>query len=199
MEEDREKKDQEKLDGQKKNDEYWYGVKETKIPSVYKDNGEVRICNQGKYDFKLEEDDIKTGMTIFELKLPKFMDTNQVDVDLNPQYVRVVAKDKVTQLKFTHEIIVEKSTIQRSQTTGYLVIKCPIAGFEPKFKYTDTVNDEVVPRVENKKKPGNRTKFLKPDNLVNNIEIVRHIDPVNETKKQINIEGIDLSEIPDLD
>jgi protein TilB len=197
MEEDREQKEKEKLDSQKKNDEYWYGVKETKIPSVYKDNGEVRICNQGKYDFKLEEDNIRTGITTFELKLPKFMDTNQVMVDLNPQYVRVIAKDKVTQLKFTYEIVVEKSTIQRSQTTGVLVIKCPIVGFEPKLTYTNEVIEK--PKEEIKKKVGNRTKILKKDNVVNNIEIVKHIEPVKDMKKDINLEGIDLSDLPDLD
>jgi protein TilB len=202
MEADRELKEKEKQDKQKQNDEYWYGMKETVIPSAYKDNGDIRICNQGKYDFKLDEDDVRTGITTFELKLPKHMDTTQVQVDLNPQYVRVVAKDKVTQLKFAHEIIVEKSTIQRSQTTGLLLIKCPIVGFKPKLYYSSEETHFEKPKEEVKKKPlGSRTKFLKKnnDNVVNNIEIVKHLEQPKEVKKEINLEGIDLSEIPDLD
>jgi len=58
-------------------------------------------------------------------------------VDLNPQYVRVVVKDKATQLKFSYEVIVEKSVIQRSTTTGHLVVKCPIQGYEAKWTGID--------------------------------------------------------------
>ena len=125
-------------------------------PSVYKDNGEIRICNQGKYEFKLDEDYFYTGITTFELKIPKYLDTSQILVDLNPQYIRIEVKDKVTQIKFDKEVNVEGSTIQRSTTTGYLLIKAPISGFIPKFKK------------ENKKEKSlnqNKKFFLKKDDI----------------------------------
>ena len=46
--------------------------------------------------------------------MPKFLDTTDMEVDLNPLYVRVRIRDKYTQIRFPHEIIVEKSTVQRS-------------------------------------------------------------------------------------
>jgi protein TilB len=141
--------------------------------SVYKNNGEIRVCNQGKYDFYLNEDIFVSGITLFELKLPKYLQTTQINVDLNPQYIRVVVKDKVTQLKFCYEIIVEKSVIQRSTTTGHLVIKCPILGYENKWDGIDlgTYNEEEYKvfkkkQNESKKKKEKEAEMLDVDNML---------------------------------
>ena len=64
---------------------------------------------------------------VLEVQLPKFMDTSLIKVDLNPQYVRVEVKGKVTQLKFTEDILVDKSKVQRSQITGVLQFTMPKA------------------------------------------------------------------------
>ena len=64
---------------------------------------------------------------VLDLQLPRFMDTSLINVDLNPEYVRVDVKGKITQLKFDCEIIVEKSKVQRSTTTGSLVLTMPKA------------------------------------------------------------------------
>ena len=55
------------------------------------------------------------------------MDTSLVNVDLNPEYVRIEIKGKITQLKFDEEILVDKSKTQRSTITGALVITMPRA------------------------------------------------------------------------
>ena len=55
------------------------------------------------------------------------MDTGSLNVDLEPDYVRCDIKGRVTQLLLPEEILVEKSNVQRSTTTGSLVIKCPKA------------------------------------------------------------------------
>ena len=47
-------------------------------PPVYKENGEVRICNQGRYDVFLDEDIYTTAITTFRIKLPKFLDTSKI-------------------------------------------------------------------------------------------------------------------------
>lgn len=55
------------------------------------------------------------------------MDTSLVNVDLHPEYVRIDVKGKITQLKFDEEILVDQSKIQRSTTTGSLVLTMPRA------------------------------------------------------------------------
>ena len=91
---------------------------------MYNHQGEVRQCNEGKYEFHFTEDEEKDLITL-ELQVPRFLTTELIDVDLNPEYVRIDIKGKITQLRFPEEIIVEKSQVQRSQTTGFLVLTCP--------------------------------------------------------------------------
>ena len=197
LEEERNEKEREKMQKQKENDAFWYGIEKKEIPSVYRENGEIRVCNYGKYDFRLDEDYFRSGITTFELKLPKFMDTSNITVDLNPQYVRVIAKDKLTQLKFNYDINVENSTIQRSTTTGHLLIKCPIVG----AKIRENANRKPF----NEKKEVKKTKFIDntsdpTDKRKNKIQEVKNLDDNNQFDiKEADYEGIDLSEIPDLD
>ena len=61
------------------------------------------------------------------MEVPKFMNTDSLNVDLQPQYVRVDVKGKVTQIRFDEDILVEQSTVQRSMTTGWLCITMPKA------------------------------------------------------------------------
>jgi protein TilB len=206
LEEDKLKKEEDK----KRNDKSWAYVEDfpTNEPSVYKDNGEIRICNQGKYDFFLDEDIFITGIMTFELKLPKFLDTANIQVDLNPQYIRVKAKDKVTQLRFDHEVIVEKSTIQRSTTTGHLLVKAPIVGITPKVKKEDETKKD---RKNIKNIVNDNKKVLKPldKNLDFNkgttIQNVAKIESklIKETVKteedDADFRDVNLDEIPDLD
>lgn len=48
-----------------------------------------------------------------------------IDADIQPNYVRVTAKQKIFQLALDQEIRTSDSTIQRSQTTGHLLIIMP--------------------------------------------------------------------------
>ena len=73
------------------------------------------------------------------------MDTSLVNVDLHPLYVRLDIKGKITQLKFEEEILVDKSKIQRSQTTGALLLTMPkasITEFEAKNMRMQKVKEE---------------------------------------------------------
>lgn len=193
QEEEKLKKEEDK----KKSSKPWGCEDPVATLPVYRENGEIRICNQGKYEFFLNEDIYHTGIMTFELKLPKYMDTSKIQVDLNPQYVRVVAADKATQLKFDNEIMVEKATIQRSQTTGFLLIKAPMVNIKP------LTNANYKPKERPKV-----NKVLKPleESLkVNQISIVEKTDSnfIKEKKNDIVNEkidaDIDLNEIPDLD
>ena len=55
------------------------------------------------------------------------MDTSLVNVDLHPAYIRLEIKGEVTQLKFEEDILVDKSKLQRSTTTGSLLLTMPKA------------------------------------------------------------------------
>jgi len=55
------------------------------------------------------------------------MDTANIDVDLQPEYVRLDIKGRITQLSIPEEVIVEKSKVQRSTTTGVLQLTMPKA------------------------------------------------------------------------
>lgn len=71
---------------------------EKKISPMFRPDGEIRQCNEGKYKFRLREWD-DADFTFFEIEIPKFMDTSLVEVNLNPKYVSVRIKGKLTQLK----------------------------------------------------------------------------------------------------
>ena len=58
------------------------------------------------------------------------METSSLNVDLQPSYVRVNVKEKITQVRFDEDIMVERSSVQRSQTTGWLCITMPRADCE---------------------------------------------------------------------
>jgi len=94
------------------------------IPGVYNARGEIRQCNEGKYDFHID-DETDPLLVIFELAVPKYLDTSALDVDVNPFYVRCVVKEKVTQLKLPEEVRPDQAKVQRSRTTGSLRIEMP--------------------------------------------------------------------------
>lgn len=185
MEEDRLKQEKEKEE--KKQESPWNGEEKPKVAEVYYKDGNLRQCNQGKYRWTLDEDTFKSGMTTFTLHLPKFMDTSQVTCDVNPTYIRVTANEKVTQIKLENEIISSEAEVQRSQTTGFLVVKAPMV----KFKGKDKVFDFVVTRTKKEEK-----KYM-----VNEIEVVKETKAEKENKrKEVVIpDDVDLTEVPDLE
>ena len=88
--------------------EYDNAMKSRGPPEIYKKDGNVLQCNQGGYEWTFDETPDKTCIT-FELGVPRFMDTSMLNVDLQPTYVRVDVKGKITQLCMPEEILVEKS------------------------------------------------------------------------------------------
>ena len=55
----------------------------------------MRQCNQGKYEWRYDESQDKTCV-VFEIKLPKFMETAAIDCDLHPDLLRLNIKGRVT-------------------------------------------------------------------------------------------------------
>lgn len=55
----------------------------------------------------------------------RFLDTSLIEVDVQPNYVRVTVKGKIFQMALKDEIRVDESSSQRSQITGRLLIVMP--------------------------------------------------------------------------
>lgn len=114
-------------------------AKDKKEPiGIYNAKGEIRQCNEGKYDFNLD-DTTTPGQIVFELAVPKYLETASLDVDVNPLYVRCVIKEKVTQLKLPAEVSPDKSKVSRSKTTGSLHIAMPVVDPRPMRQQVDVV------------------------------------------------------------
>ncbi|XP_053606891.1 protein tilB [Plodia interpunctella] len=81
--------------------------------------------NQAKIDFTFN--DSEPDKYILDLAVYKYLDTSLVDVDVQPNYVRVMVKGKIFQLHLPEEIDTTNSTAQRSQITGHLLVSMPKA------------------------------------------------------------------------
>lgn len=60
----------------------------------------------------------------------RHLDTNFIDVDVQPNYIKVIIKGAVFQYVLPEEIFIEKSSAQRSQITGHLVLKMPRVNYK---------------------------------------------------------------------
>uniref|UniRef100_A0A182TH17 Dynein axonemal assembly factor 11-like CS domain-containing protein n=1 Tax=Anopheles melas TaxID=34690 RepID=A0A182TH17_9DIPT len=72
------------------------------------------------FEFRDEPDRFELDLHVY-----KYLDTSLVEVDAQPNYVRVTIKGKVFQLALKHDIQTDRSTCQRSQTTGHMLIVMP--------------------------------------------------------------------------
>jgi len=123
------------------------------IPGIYNTRGEIRQCNEGKYDFNLD-DSSEPGKIIFELWVPKYLETGSLNVDVQPEYVRCVVKEKVTQLKLPDEVSPDKSKVQRSKTTGVLRIEMPLVDPRIRRSSQQPAQPEIQPlQPETDKRP----------------------------------------------
>lgn len=159
------------------------------ILGVFNARGEIRQCNEGKYDFDLDDRTDPTTI-VFELKVPRFMGTDSLDVDVNPWYVRVVCKEKLTQLRLPAEVAVDTAKVQRSKATGALKItmKRLVPGRESRQKENQPVNIEPL-KAKEPPEPS-RTKKLVASGPANPANILAqnkktHLKEVNGAKKVI--------------
>lgn len=67
---------------------------------------------------------------IVTLTVCRYLDTSLIEVDVQPIYVRVLIKGKVFQFVLPEEVATDRSTAQRSQTTGHLVVTMPKVHFK---------------------------------------------------------------------
>ena len=89
-----------------------------------KTNKDIRQCNEGRYDFKMLEDD-GNGNVVVEVEIPRFIDTSLVDVDVQPNHVSIVIKNKTLRLRFEEEVRPDAGKAERSKVTGCLKLTMP--------------------------------------------------------------------------
>eukprot|EP00041_Stephanoeca_diplocostata_P015159 m.287544 g.287544 ORF g.287544 m.287544 type:complete len:217 (-) comp19949_c0_seq2:705-1355(-) len=114
--------------------------KKKKRKNFFHANGRALNMNESGLGFALNGQMDNTVPLVLELSVYKYLDTSQIDLDVQPQYVRATIKDKVFQLCLPEEISPDASKAERSKITGHLVVTMP------------KVNQEIVPtRVQQQK------------------------------------------------
>ena len=98
---------------------------------VRSDDGGIKQCNQGKYQFWFEDESDKEngrdGLLIMRVALPKHLSTSLVDVDVHPTYVSVVIKSKVLRVRLPVEVASDRAIARRSAASGRLELLMPKA------------------------------------------------------------------------
>lgn len=79
----------------------------------------------------------------------RYIDTSLIDVDIQPNYVRVSVKGKIFQLCLNEEVNIQASTSQRSIITGHLLITIP------KLNYKEVLPVKTVITEKNTKREPN--------------------------------------------
>ncbi|CAG9770286.1 unnamed protein product [Ceutorhynchus assimilis] len=140
--------------------------------------------NQAKLNFTFSDEDPEHF--ILDVALYKYLDTNLVDVDLQPIYVKLTVKGKIFQIVFAEEIHVDKSSAQRSQTTGHLVLKLPRLNYKPLKKSIH--KDENL-------KTEKRVEYLEVSKPKEDMDFSKIVENINKKK----CDFVDNPEVPMLE
>lgn len=111
---------------------------------LFADCGRPYNLNEPKLTFSIEEcsDRFVLDVHIYKYVLPielnklgesysrifflfRYLETSLLDVDVQPNYVRVTVKGKIFQLALSDEVKISDSSSRRSTTTGHLLIVMP--------------------------------------------------------------------------
>lgn len=115
---------EEKRRESQRQDDYLLGIRPDRPRRLLRDDGTPIQMNMGKWPFTITETAEEVHV---DIAFPKFLDTAQIEADVQPTHVRCTAKGKHIQLVLPVEVHSDASTAQRSATTGHLLLKCPKA------------------------------------------------------------------------
>ncbi|XP_029342248.1 protein tilB, partial [Acyrthosiphon pisum] len=108
---------------QRKQDEEKKTPKQEKwTPKLFAEDGRPYNLNQAKVPYKLENEDNRYVLTVH---VYKFMDTSELDLDVQPTYVRVTVRKKILQLALDEEVRVDESNAKRLIGSKLLEITMP--------------------------------------------------------------------------
>lgn len=78
----------------------------------------------------LNDHKCRIGRLNVKNSLIRYLETSLIDVDIEPNYVRVTVKGKIFQMALNEEVRTSDATLKRSQTTGHLLITMPKLSFD---------------------------------------------------------------------
>ncbi|XP_017156476.1 protein tilB [Drosophila miranda] len=88
-------------------------------PHLFAPCGRPYNLNQAKLPFNFQDEPAHYSL---QLQVYRHLDTALIDVDVQTNYTRVIVKGKIFQIAYNEEVQPGESTVQRSQTTGHLMI-----------------------------------------------------------------------------
>jgi protein TilB len=88
------------------------------------EEGGVRQCNEGRWQFSLDDEDGKGNMEL-RLQLSRYLDSSLISAEVHPTFVSVVIKGRTFRLTLPEEVRSGESVCKRSQTTGELLVLMP--------------------------------------------------------------------------
>ncbi|RZC37238.1 tilB -like [Asbolus verrucosus] len=120
--------------------------------SLFTKEGRPLNVNQAKLNFKFTDED--PAKFVLDLAIYKYVMQFVQAVRFKSQFaafksyrtmqILITIKGKFFQIVFPEEILTDKSTAKRSQTTGHLVLEMPRANYKPiKSKKKNTPNNRV--------------------------------------------------------
>ncbi|CAG0890036.1 unnamed protein product [Cyprideis torosa] len=93
------------------------------LGTTRKGNGRPLNVNEGKWEYKLDDQKDSLVLTVF---LPKHLDVSVMNVDVQPTFIRVTVRGKILQLVFLFdEVSPDRSNVMRVTSTGHLVVTMP--------------------------------------------------------------------------
>lgn len=93
---------------------------------LFSKSGKPLNINESRLKFEFTEDSTK-NCQILKIFLPKSLDTSDMEVDVQPWYIKVQNKRGLLfQMTLFEEVCPDKSTAERSMATGNLVITAPL-------------------------------------------------------------------------
>jgi protein TilB len=93
-------------------------------------NDKIKQCNQGKYNFWFEEERSSSSNSgvkslILHVDIPKHLSTSLIDVDIHPNHVVVIIKNKILRLILPVEVSLKGAIARRSAVSGNLELVMP--------------------------------------------------------------------------
>eukprot|EP00730_Choanoeca_flexa_P002089 TRINITY_DN10906_c0_g1_i6.p1 TRINITY_DN10906_c0_g1~~TRINITY_DN10906_c0_g1_i6.p1 ORF type:complete len:433 (+),score=123.05 TRINITY_DN10906_c0_g1_i6:157-1455(+) len=110
---------------------------------LFKDDGTAFNINEGDWDFILNGQDAYSPALELDFPCYKHMDTSQIDLDVQPTYVRIVVKEKMFQLSLPDEVHPDKGSARRSQITGRLLVTMPKVSYRERPKPAKAAQEET--------------------------------------------------------
>nr|CAI5823988.1 unnamed protein product [Callosobruchus analis] len=143
-----------------------------------KDGGRPLNVNQAKLDFEFSDAD--PAQYVLDVAIYKFLDANLIDVDLQPIYVKITIKGKIFQIVFPEEIHVEKSSCQRSQSSGHLILKMPKVNYKQRLRSAEITKENT--EIKEKPKAKNNHQYLEVEEKNDDMDYSKIVERNNKVR-----------------